>query len=132
VAVDDQDFLEPVVGDALGDVQTEGDEGVRLNVDGAGEVDVVHVQAVGNRRQHQDPVGSAPAHLETNGLAQEQIDIQRQVPTVLFRRAGGQDDQLLGGDGVVHFGPGETVVAILQRSAHDHPFYGFASRRLSA
>ena len=41
VAVDDQDLLEAVVGDALRDVEAEGDERLRLDVDGAGEVDVV-------------------------------------------------------------------------------------------
>ena len=54
VAVDDEDLLEAVVGDALGDVQAEGDEDLRLDVDRAGEVDVVQVEPVGDRRQDQD------------------------------------------------------------------------------
>src|SRR5207248_704543 len=82
VAVDDQDLLEAVVGDALGNVQAEGDERFRFDVDRAGKVDVVQVEPVGDGGQHEHPVGGPAADLQADRLAQEQIDVQRQVPAV--------------------------------------------------
>ena len=113
MAVDDQDLREAVIGHALGDVQAEGDEHVGLDVDRPREVDVVQVQAVGDRRQHQHLVRRPPADLEADRLAEEHVDVDRQVVAVLLGRAGRQDDQLLRGDRVVHLGPGQAIVAIL-------------------
>src|SRR5208337_1787141 len=115
-------LLKAMVGDALGDVQAEGDEGFGLDVDGPRKVDVVQVQAIGNGRQHQHLVRSAPADFQADRFAQEQIDIQWQVLAVLFGRSCGQDDQLLGRNGVVHLDPGQAVVTVLGSRTHDGPF----------
>ena len=132
MAVDHQDLLESVIGDALGDVQAESDERLRLDVDGAGEVDVVQVQPVGDRRQHQHLVGGPAADFQTDRFAQEHIDIQRQMLAVLLGRGRGQNDQFLRGDGVVHLGPGKTVVAVLGLQVADMRIPRFGGRDSTA
>ena len=75
VAVDQQDLLEAVVGDALGDIEAEGDEDLRLDVHGAGEVDVMLVVGAQNSsnsnrlREIGDEIG-VPSYLidDANGL----------------------------------------------------------------
>src|SRR5260370_14251042 len=137
MAVDDEDLLETVVGDALGDVNAEGDEGFRFDMDGAGKVDVVQIQSVGDRGQHEDPVCGPAADLQTDRFAQEQIDIEREMLAVLFVRTGGQDDKLLGRNRVVHLGPGETVVAVLGLGVRRHfsssvGLWGYSPRSLAS
>ena len=120
MAIDDEDFLKTVVSDTLGDVQAEGDKDVRFNVDGAGEVDMVPVQPIGDWRKHEHLVSGAASDFQADRFAQEQIDVQRQVFAMLFGRCRGQDDQLLGGDRFVHLGPGQTVVAVLASRVRRH------------
>ena len=107
-----------MVGDALCDVEAEGDEHLRLDVYGAGEVDVVPVQAVGYRRQHQHLVGGTAADLQTDGLGQQDVGVQGQMSAVLLGRSRGQDDEFLHGNGLVHLLPGEAVVAVLFAGGH--------------
>ena len=85
----------------------------------AGEVDVMQVEAVGDRRQDQDLVGGAAADFEADFFGQEDIGVEWQMATVLLGRSGGQQNQFLHADGLVHFGPGEAIVAVLAlRFAH--------------
>jgi hypothetical protein len=62
MAVDDQYLLDSVIGDTLGNTDTEGDEDLWLDVDGAREVDVMQVRAVRNQRRHQDSVCCLQTH----------------------------------------------------------------------
>ena len=68
MAVDDQDLFEAVVGDGFGDIEAEGYKGLRLDMNGAGEVDVVHINAGGDGRQDQHLVGGAAAYFQADGL----------------------------------------------------------------
>jgi hypothetical protein len=93
VAVDDRDALEAVVRDALGDVGAEVDEVLRLDVDRAGEVDVVQVEAVRDRRQDQDLVRRAPRQFLSDLLRQEHVGVERQVRPVLLQRPDRHHEQ---------------------------------------
>ena len=55
MTVDKEDLLEAVVGDALRDIAAEGDEGFGFDVDGAGEIDVVEVETIGERLLYYSP-----------------------------------------------------------------------------
>ena len=109
LASDDQTFLEPVVRDALRNVQPEVDEDVWFDVDRVGEVDVVAIQSVRDWWQHKHLVGDAAPDLVTDLLTQKDIHVNRQVMPVLLGRTGRQNDQLVHLDRIVHLGPCEAV-----------------------
>ena len=68
MAVDDQDFLETVVGDALSDVQAESDEYLGLDVDRPGEVDVMEVEPIGDGGEDEHALGVTPPQFQTDRL----------------------------------------------------------------
>ena len=116
-----------MVGNALGHIEAEGDEHLGLDMDGAGEVDVVLIQPVRDRGQDQDTALCPPARLQTDRLGEEQVDVDRQMPAMLLGRSGWQNHDRLPGDGVVHLGPGQPVVAIFPGLV----VFGSARRHLS-
>ena len=72
VPVDQENLLKSMVGNAFRDVEAEGDEDVRFDVNCAGKVDMVEVQTVGDCWQNKDGLGRA---------ASRQIDSQRKEST---------------------------------------------------
>ena len=72
-----ENLLKAMIGDTLGDIQTEGDKDLRLNVDRAGEVDMMHIEAIGDRWQYQYLIWSTLAYLQTDRLGQKEIYIKR-------------------------------------------------------
>ena len=111
--VDEQNFLETVIRDAFGNVRAEGYPHLRLNMDCAGKVDVVQIQPVGNRREHEHAIRRTPPDFQTDRLREKQIDIKWQVPPVLLGTASRQEHDFLHTDRVIHLRPGQPVVPIL-------------------
>ena len=60
------------------------DEDLGLNVDRSGEIDVMHIQTVGNGRQHEHLIRYPPANFVTHGHTEKDIHIQREVMALLF------------------------------------------------
>ena len=82
--VDDENLIKAVVGDRLGDVEAKGDEDLGFDMDRPGKIDVVPVEPVGHRRQHQHPVWRPTADFEAHLLAQENVDVERQTSAMLL------------------------------------------------
>ena len=82
VAVDHGDPLEAVVGDALGHVHAEVDEVLGLDVDRAGEVEVVHVEPVGDARAGRAPCPGrgGPSSRQTDSTRNRSVSSGRWAP----------------------------------------------------
>ena len=78
-----------------------------MRIDGAGEIHHVARVAVGNGRQHEDFVGKLLARAARNAVGTDQIDVERQVRTVLLDGSARNDADLVQRNRVVDFGPGQ-------------------------
>jgi hypothetical protein len=122
VAIQQDDFLEPVVRERLRDVEHVVHEVLEVLVDGAGEVHDVSGVAVGHDRKHEQLIGDELAGPGGDADGADEVDVERQVVAVLLDGPTGDDANFAEVDGVVDLGPGEFFVAI---------FGGGAGHRIS-
>ena len=121
MAVQQDDLLEPVVGEALGDVEHVVHEVLEVGVDRAGKVHHVAGVAVGDDRQHAASCrGSSGRRRGRSRSGQIEIDVERQVRPVLLDGAARQDADLAQLDRVVDLGPGQFLVTIFGRGSAWH------------
>ena len=106
VTVRDQDPLEAVVGDALGDIQHEMQQVLLPDVDRPGEVHVMGLESVRDQRQQQDISVGALRSLLADAPDQEVVGIERKVMAVVLDRTDRQDDDRLLRDPGAKFLPG--------------------------
>ncbi len=118
VPVGDEDSLEAVVSNALGDVEDEVEQVLLTNVDRAGEVHVVRLKPVRDERHQQNVVGRAFGSFFADVPDQKVIDVERHVIAVIFDRSDRKNDDGLLLDPLAEFRP--TVVVIeISFSRHD-------------
>ena len=106
VAVEQHDLFEAVVGERPGDVQDLANKGLVVSVDGAGEVHDMAGVAVPHGRQDEHLVGNLAAGPVGDAQRADDVDIERQVRSMLLHGAAGHDAHLAHLDGVVDLRPG--------------------------
>src|SRR5262249_36629056 len=109
----EDDLLEAVICEALGNVEDPLDEVLEMGVDGSGKVhDMAGVAvAVGGKQKHL--FGDDRARAACNSGWADDVNVERQVRPVLLDRAAGEHADLAEFDRVVDLGPGEFLVAPL-------------------
>ncbi len=117
VTVEQNDLLEAVIGERLGDVEHHRHEVLVMAVDRAGEVHHVSGVAVTHDRQHEDVFRGRPPGPIRDAQRADEIDIERQVMPMLLDRTAGDDAHLPLFDGIVDLGPGELFVTVLSTGA---------------
>ena len=110
--VGDQDAAETVVGHALGHIEHEVEQVFHPDVDGAGKVHVVGLEAVGDERHQQDVATGPPGGFLADGPDEEVVSIERQVRPVVFHRADGENHHRLSFNGLAQLGPGVMLIEI--------------------
>ena len=112
VSVEQDDFLEAVVGEGFRYVEDVMDEMFEVVVDGARKID--HVARVAEiDRGKDETVRRGPRRRSQSHLGRAQdVDVEGQVGTVLLHGAAGNDTDLAGVDGVTDLGPREFFVAV--------------------
>ena len=110
VAIEEDDLFKAVVGQAFADIDIAFDKVLPIDVNGAGKVHDVGGVAVDKRRHDQHVVGDAFGRLFGHAARADDIDIHRQVGSVLFGRTDGHDDDFFGRDGLVDIGPSQFFI----------------------
>ena len=113
VAVQQDDLLEPVVGERLRDVEHVMHEVLEVVVDRPGKVHHVARVAVGDRREHEHLAGDLATGAERDLGRAEDVDVERQVRPVLLDGAARDDADLPELDRVLDLRPRQLRVAIL-------------------
>src|SRR5687768_10660624 len=97
-------------------------EVLEVVIDRAGEVHHVPRVAVGHDRQHEHLVGDFLAGAASDASGADQVDIQRQVRTVLLDGPAGDDAHLAQINRIVDLRPGELFVAVFGGGARHERF----------
>ena len=106
-------FAESVVREALADIGDVIDEGVALDGNRAGKIEMVHVEGVIDRRHQNGFVGHAFDGQTRHFGGGEHVGHERQMRPVLLDGSHRKHADAVLGDGLANFGPGEFFVAIL-------------------
>src|SRR5438093_2737118 len=117
MSVEQQDFLEAVVSQRFRDVEDMVDEVIIVIVYGAGKIHHVARVAVANGGKHQHLVRNQSAGATRNLGRADDIDIERQMGTMLFDRATRQDADFAQIHGVIDLRPGKLFVTIFGSGA---------------
>jgi hypothetical protein len=96
---------------------------IRADMDRAGKIDCMDVEAIGNGWCNQNTGRVAPACLQADTGCEQIVDVERQMPPVLLGRADREQDDLTQCNGLVHLGPGEVGIKILIGSRHSSSFH---------
>jgi hypothetical protein len=112
VTVQQDDLLEAVVSERCRDVENLFDERVVVRVNRAGKVHHVSGVAVRDSWQHEHLVGVGCSDSVGNRSGTHQVNVQRQVVTVLLDRPARNDANLILLNGIVNFRPREFLVAV--------------------
>ena len=116
VAVDDQDALESVIGQAAADVADVVDESVPPNGDRPVEIHVVGAVTVGHRRGQNNLFRYAGRGAPADLRRQDHVDVHGQVGTVVFVGRHRQDGNPVPGGRIPNFVPDHFRVVVLDRS----------------
>ena len=101
-----------MVRNAQGYVEHEVQQVLLLDVDRAGEVHVVRLEAVGNERHQQDVAVGPLRRLLGDRADQEVVDVERHVVAVILDGPDRQHDDRLFGDPLFQFRPSVVVVEV--------------------
>ena len=112
VAIDDEDALKAVVGQAATHVLDVADKGVPRNGQGAVEIHVVRAVAVGDRRGEHGFFRDASHGALANAVAQHHVRIHRQMRAVVFVGGDGQHGHAARGCSVPGLVPNHFSVAV--------------------
>ena len=119
MAIEQDNLLEPVVGQRAGDVEHMMHEVLEVLVDGAGKIHDMAGVAIGNDREDKHLGGDFPAGAVGDSHRANEVDIQGQVVPMLLDRAAGHDADFGKIDGVFDLGPGQFLITVFRcRTAH--------------
>ena len=120
VAIEQDDFFKAVIGQRARDIEHMLHKVLKVIVDRARKVHHVAGVTVGHDRQHQYLFGCPFPCSGCDSAGTDQVDIQRQMRTVLLNGSTGQDADFTEVDGVIDLRPGEFLVSVFGYSSTTH------------
>ena len=125
MAVQQDDLLKSVIRQRPSDIEHLFDERRVICVNRSRKIHHMSGVAIRNVRQDKDLVGKLPSGPMCDSARTDQINIQRQVVTVLLNGTTRKDANLPKIDRIVYLGPGQFLITILRGSSgHDSFSYG--------
>src|SRR5262249_51421127 len=128
VPVEQDDFLEAVVGERFGDVEHVVDEMLEMIVNRSWKIHDVARVAITNGGQHEQFVRYQASSAQGDSRGANDVDIQWQMSAVLFHGATGDEANLPQLDGVIDFRQSELLIAEFSGGAA-HGWCGWQDHR---